>query len=214
MRSCSASPCGTSKGTRAAVSVRLARTMRWAMVGSGTRNARAISVVVRPPSKRSVSATWASLDSTGWQAVNTSRSRSSPIRSRSSSASLKSGTTWSPRASASAPSSSCLRRCSACWRSRSRARFLAVAINQAAGLSGMPSRGQCSSAATRASCASSSARPTSRTMRASAPMILAASMRQTASIAACRSRAIRRETTCAGLRRQRAGDPPARAARA
>ena len=34
--------------------------MRWAMVGSGTRNARAISSVVRPPSRRSVSATRAS----------------------------------------------------------------------------------------------------------------------------------------------------------
>ena len=51
-------------------SVRLARTMRWAIVGSGTRKARAISSVVRPPSRRSVSATRASVESTGWQAVN------------------------------------------------------------------------------------------------------------------------------------------------
>ena len=51
----------------------MARTMRWAMVGSGTRNARAISAVVRPPSKRRVSATRASVESTGWQAVNTRR---------------------------------------------------------------------------------------------------------------------------------------------
>src|SRR6266849_2271785 len=50
-------PRGTSKGTRASARVRLARTMRWATVGSGTRNARAISSVVRPPSKRRVSAT-------------------------------------------------------------------------------------------------------------------------------------------------------------
>ena len=35
----------------------LARTSRWASVGSGTRKARAISGVVRPPSVRSVSAT-------------------------------------------------------------------------------------------------------------------------------------------------------------
>ena len=35
---------GTSNGTRASASVRLARTMRCAMVGSGTRKARAISV--------------------------------------------------------------------------------------------------------------------------------------------------------------------------
>ena len=48
----------------------MARTMRWATVGSGTRNARAISSVVRPPSRRSVSATRASVERTGWQAVN------------------------------------------------------------------------------------------------------------------------------------------------
>ena len=39
--------------------------MRWATVGSETRNARAISSVVKPPSSRSVSATRASADSTG-----------------------------------------------------------------------------------------------------------------------------------------------------
>ena len=43
--------------------------MRCATVGSGTRKARAISSVVRPPISRSVSATRASGDSTGWQAV-------------------------------------------------------------------------------------------------------------------------------------------------
>ena len=57
----------------------MARTMRCAIVGSGTRNARAISSVVRPPSSRSVSATRASVESTGWQAMKISRSRSSPI---------------------------------------------------------------------------------------------------------------------------------------
>ena len=51
---------GTSKGTLASVSVRLARTIRWATVPSETRNARAISGVDRPPSRRSVSATRAS----------------------------------------------------------------------------------------------------------------------------------------------------------
>ena len=82
-RAASSAPRGTSKGTCASASVRLARTMRWAIVGSGTRNARAISSVVRPPSRRSVSATRASVESTGWQAVNTSRSRSSPTSSSS-----------------------------------------------------------------------------------------------------------------------------------
>ncbi len=49
--------------------MRLARTMRCATVGSGTRKARAISSVVRPPISLSVSATRASGDSSGWQAV-------------------------------------------------------------------------------------------------------------------------------------------------
>ncbi len=55
----------------------LARTRRCAIVGSGTRNARAISAVVSPPSRRRVSATWAELPSAGWQQVKISRSRSS-----------------------------------------------------------------------------------------------------------------------------------------
>jgi hypothetical protein len=44
---------------------RFARTMRCATVGSGTRNARAISGVVNPPSSRNVNATRASVESTG-----------------------------------------------------------------------------------------------------------------------------------------------------
>ena len=48
------------------------------------------------------------------------------------------------------------------------ARCLAVAISQAPGLRGMPDAGHCSSAATSASWASSSARPMSRTMRVKA----------------------------------------------
>src|SRR5207244_6193394 len=58
-------------------------------------------------------------------------------------------------------------------------------MSQAPGLSGTPVPGQVSSAATRASCASSSARPTSRTIRASPAMTLADSILQTASIALC-----------------------------
>ena len=73
-----------------------------------TRNARAISSVVRPPSRRSVSATRASVDSTGWQAVKIRRSRSSPIvvveRRRRDPASAPPA---APRARV--PSSSCLR---------------------------------------------------------------------------------------------------------
>src|ERR1700704_4923100 len=63
------------------------------------------------------------------------------------------------------------------------ARCLAVAMSQAPGLSGTPDSGHCSSAATSASCARSSARPTSPTIRARPAMSLADSIRQTASMA-------------------------------
>src|SRR4029079_8686674 len=59
---------------------------------------------------------------------------------------------------------------------------LAVAMSQAPGLSGVPSFGQRSRAATRASCARSSAKPTSRVMRASPAINRGDSMRKTASI--------------------------------
>lgn len=63
----------------AALTLRLARTSRCAIVASGTMNARAISSVVRPPSVRSVSGTCASSASAGWQQVKMSSSRSSGI---------------------------------------------------------------------------------------------------------------------------------------
>src|SRR4051812_11719866 len=56
-------------------------------------------------------------------------------------------------------------------------------MSQAPGLRGTPDSGHCSSATTRASCARSSARPTSRTIRARPAMSLADSILQTASIA-------------------------------
>src|SRR5271163_2552311 len=65
------------------------------------------------------------------------------------------------------------------------ARCLAAAINHAPGLSGTPDCGHCSNAATKASCARSSAMPTSRTIRVSAAISLGDSIRQTASIARC-----------------------------
>jgi hypothetical protein len=108
----------------------------------------------------------------------------------SSIAESKSVTDRSCRSWRSRPSSSCLRSRSLLRRSLSMARCLAVAISHAPGLSGMPDSGHCSSAATSASCASSSARPTSRTMRASPAMILADSIRQTASMARCVSVAV------------------------
>ena len=71
---------GTRYGMPASLILRLARTSRCAMVVSGTRKARAISGVDRPPSSRSVSATWAAGASAGWQQVKISRSRSSRHR--------------------------------------------------------------------------------------------------------------------------------------
>src|SRR5712691_4124657 len=65
------------------------------------------------------------------------------------------------------------------------ARCFAVAISQAPGLSGTPDSGHRSRATTRASCASSSATPTSRTMRARPAISLADSILQTASMARC-----------------------------
>src|SRR5437867_5518259 len=62
------------------------------------------------------------------------------------------------------------------------ARCFAVAISQAPGLSGTPDLGHCSSAATRASCARSSARPTSCTIRMRLAMSLGDSILQTASM--------------------------------
>jgi hypothetical protein len=68
---------GTRYGIRASRILRLARTSRWATVDSGTRNARAMAAVSRPPIVRSVSATWASRLSAGWQHANSSGRRSS-----------------------------------------------------------------------------------------------------------------------------------------
>ena len=179
-RGASSGPRGTSNGTRASDSVRLARTMRWAIVGSGTRKARAISAVVRPPSRRSVSATRASVASTGWQDVKMRRRRSSP---------MSSSIAFSTCATASSRSSSRSRPSSSCFRSR---RFPGGA-RRSRGSSPSPStrrpgcRGRrlrpLSSAEISASCASSSARPTSRTMRASPAIRRGDSMRKTASIA-------------------------------
>ena len=76
-RSGSSAGPGTRYGIRAAEIFFLARVTRAAIVGSGTRNARAISAVVRPHTSRSVSATCASRARAGWQQVNTRRSRSS-----------------------------------------------------------------------------------------------------------------------------------------
>ncbi|TWH03393.1 hypothetical protein L613_008100000160 [Pseudoxanthomonas taiwanensis J19] len=158
----------------------MARTMRWAMVASLARNARAISPVSRPPSRRRVRATRESCGSTGWQAMNISRSTSSPTVS-SSRCSARAATS-SCSCSSSQATCTCFSSRSFRWRRRSMARLRAVVISQAPGLSGTPSAGHFSSAATSASWASSSARPTSRTIRVRPPITRADSIRQTASM--------------------------------
>ena len=55
----------------------LARLILAAIVASGTRNARAISAVVRPPTARSVRAVWEAAVSVGWQHRNSRTSVSS-----------------------------------------------------------------------------------------------------------------------------------------
>src|SRR5262249_19522845 len=72
------------------------------------------------------------------------------------------------------------------------ARRLPIVISHAPGLSGTPLSGHCSRAATSASAAASSARPTSRTSRASPAIRRADSMRQTASTTRCASRSATR----------------------
>ncbi len=167
-------PCGTSNATSASASERFARTMRCAIVGSGTRNARAISFVVSPPISRRVRAIRASGDSTGWQAMKMSRRRSSSISSAP--AGSIGGTSTSVR-----PTSSSLRAYVPLRRRRSIARCFAVDMSHAPGLVGTPVVGHASSAATSASCAISSAIPTSSTMRATPATMRGNSILNTAS---------------------------------
>src|SRR5580692_3171114 len=154
--------------------------MRCATVPSEARNARAISGVDRPPSRRSVSATRASRDNTGWHVMKIRRSTSSRT---SSTCAARSGRSSCWKLSSSRPISSRLRSSVTRRRSSSMPRRLAVTISHAPGLSGMPDAGHCSSAATSASWARSSATATSRTMRVSPAINRADSIRHTASIA-------------------------------
>src|ERR1700716_1961589 len=172
---------GSSNGTRAAARERLAREILCATVDSWTRKARAISSVDSPPRSRSVSATRESGDSTGWHAMKMRRSRSSLTAL---------GSLASSSSNAARVGSFCSRVRSR--RMRSTPRRLPTAISHAAGLRGTPVSGHCSSAATSASWAMSSATPTSPTDRASPAMSRAASIRHTASIS--------RRTVSAGVK--------------
>src|SRR6266498_905420 len=124
----------------------LARTSRCAMVGVGTRKARAISSVESPPRVRRVSATCASVARAGWQQVKIRRSLSSATGVSSSAAN-----------SICRAISSCICVSRERRRSRSIALCRAVETSHAAGFAGSPSPRHCSSAAAYASCSASSA---------------------------------------------------------
>src|SRR6266540_2744985 len=157
----------------------LARTSRCPIVGSGTKKARAISTVLKPPSVRNVSATCASRFSAGWQQVKINRRRSS-----SSDVSLPSFSIVNAPSSnvARSPSSAYFSTPRRARRRRSIALARAAVVSQAAGLSGTPVSGQRSSACTKASWSESSARSKSPQARISDAMIRPCSRRKTCSI--------------------------------
>src|SRR5438270_3387456 len=126
-----------------------ARTRRCAMVGSGTRKARAISPVSRPPSSRRVRATWALIASEGWQHVKIRRSRSSRTATSSGGSSSPAWMRWASAWRSSREASR---------RMRSIARLRAVVMIQPAGLGGTPVDGQRCTATAKASWTASSAR--------------------------------------------------------
>ena len=130
----------------------LARLMRRVMVASGTRNARAISAVVRPPTARRVRAICEAGDSTGWQHRN---SRTSVSSASGGGRSAAGASHCSGRVELAAVSSRRRRACS--LRSRSVSRREATVISQPRGLSGTPSPGHCTAAARSASWVASSA---------------------------------------------------------
>ena len=138
------------------------------MVASSTMNALAISAVVSPPTARSVSAIAEAGVSAGWQHMNSTVSVSS------------SAGTSRPGGSCSAATVSRSRRdCS--LRHWSISRRSAVWISQPRAPAGMPSRGQCTDAASSASWTASSAASKSPYRRASTPRTCGASSRSRSS---------------------------------
>ena len=139
-RSGSSSGPGTWYGMRAVRMVRLARTSRWAMVGSGTRKARAMAGVWMPATVRSVRATRAS---DGQQRVTAGEDEPQPVigdGSRIVDARGRPGRRWPRRPSVSAWSVASFSTSRRARRMRSMARRRAVVVIQAPGRSGTPSR--------------------------------------------------------------------------
>src|SRR5487761_52491 len=147
-----------------------ARTMRCATVASVSRNALAISPVVKPATARRVSATCASCESAGWLHVKISRRRSSVSDGSGANGERSNPASFS--------------RYLLSRRRMSMARRRAVVIYHAPGLSGMPCSGHFSTATTRLSWTTSSARSKSPSTRTSAAVSRPASSRKTAATAA------------------------------
>ena len=148
---------------RATLIFAFARVIRCPIALSCTRNARAISGTVSPPTMRSVSATRASGARAGWQQVKISRSRSSWTAPRG------------PAGSSSYIICACL-----CLSSRLFSRLIrssalrrAVVVSQPPGLGGTPSVGHRSTAVAKASAAASSAMPRSPNVLAKVATTLA-----------------------------------------
>ena len=146
----------------------LALEIRCAIVASSTMNALAISAVVSPPTARSVRAIAEAGVSAGWQHMNSTVNVSS-----------SSGTSRPGGSRSAATVSRSLRDCS--LRHWSISRRSAVWISQPRAPAGMPSRGQCTDAASSASWTASSAASKSPYLRASTPRTCGASSRSRAS---------------------------------
>ena len=164
----------SSDGVPACASRRLARTRRWAIVASGTRNSRATAAVDSPHSVRRASATRASIDSTGSQHMNTSASTSSRTT-------LSLGSFQPSREARLRWAAICLSIRFASRRKRSNALLRAIVVIHAPGRSGTPSIGQRSSATTKASCTASSAASRLPRRRVRVARALRASARNAAS---------------------------------
>ena len=162
-------------------STRLARTMRCAIVADGTWKPRAISAVVSPPTIRSVSATCASREISGWQHSMIRRSLSSGIESRHGRRDAAAAAV--SLLASSAATDSCARAL-VLSRSTLRARLRHTVISQAPGLSGIPVSGHRSRAATSVSAATSSAACRSAVIRSAAPIRLGHSSRNSDASAA------------------------------
>ena len=138
---------GSANGSPDALILALARLIRWAIVASGTRNAAAISRVVRPPTARRVSGIADAGVSDGMAAHEHEDQRVVRRRRRRPAASIDHDAARSSRRRRASSRAVLARSC----------RRDATRMSQASGLSGCPSAGQVVAAASRASCTASSA---------------------------------------------------------